>query len=101
MRLGPLIRRLLGPYERPVTELYRRTFIDLDEFARIIAAWVPDPRRILEIGCGEGAVAEDKKELREWNDTFAGAKSDEDVQQASKGARRKARMDFGLHSSTY
>jgi Ca-activated chloride channel family protein len=50
---------------------------------------------------GEGAVAEDKKELREWNDTFAGAKSDEDVQQASKGARRKARMDFGLHSSTY
>jgi 2-polyprenyl-3-methyl-5-hydroxy-6-metoxy-1,4-benzoquinol methylase len=58
MRLGPLIRRLLGPYERPVTELYRRTFIDLDEFVRIIAAWVLDPRRILEIGCGEGAVAE-------------------------------------------
>jgi len=33
-------------------------FIDLDEFARIIAAWVPDPSQILEIGCGEGAMTE-------------------------------------------
>ena len=58
MRIGPLIRRSFGPLERPVTELYRRAFIDLDEFARITAAWVPDPRQILEIGCGEGALTE-------------------------------------------
>jgi 2-polyprenyl-6-hydroxyphenyl methylase/3-demethylubiquinone-9 3-methyltransferase len=58
MPIGPLIRRSFGPFERPISELYRRVFIDLEEFARIIAGWVPDPLRILEIGCGEGAVAE-------------------------------------------
>jgi Ca-activated chloride channel homolog len=50
---------------------------------------------------GEGAVAQDKAELKQWNDTFTGAKSDDEIQQASKGARRKARIDFGLHGSTY
>jgi len=34
MRPGPLIRRLFGPYEREITEAYRRLFIDLDEFRR-------------------------------------------------------------------
>ena len=33
-------------------------FIKLDEFARMIAMWEPDPRQILEIGCGEGMMTE-------------------------------------------
>ena len=33
-------------------------FINLDEFARMIAMWEPDPRQILEIGCGEGMMTE-------------------------------------------
>jgi Ca-activated chloride channel family protein len=50
---------------------------------------------------GEGAVAKDRAEQKQWNDTFNEAKSDEEVQAASKGAKRKARMDFGLSTSTY
>ena len=50
---------------------------------------------------GEGAVAQDKLEQREWNDNFKNAQTDDEIQAASKGAKRKARMDFGLQSSTY
>ena len=55
---GPLIRRLFGPYERAATEVYRRVFIDLDDFVARLQSWVPHPRRILEVGCGEGAMTE-------------------------------------------
>lgn len=58
MRPGPVIRRLFGPYEHGVAEAYRRIFVDLDDLARITRAWVPDARRILEVGCGEGAMTE-------------------------------------------
>ena len=58
MRLGPLIRRLFGPYERQVAEAYKRVFIDLDDFAGRLRLWVPHPARILEVGCGEGAMME-------------------------------------------
>ncbi len=58
MRPGPLIRSLLGPYERRAAELYRRLFIDLDDFAARLRQWAPEPRRILEVGCGEGAMTE-------------------------------------------
>jgi 2-polyprenyl-6-hydroxyphenyl methylase/3-demethylubiquinone-9 3-methyltransferase len=58
MRPGPLIRRLFGPYERGVAEAYRRIFVDLDELAQLMAAWVPQARKILEVGCGEGAMTE-------------------------------------------
>lgn len=58
MPLGPLIRRLAGPYEHEVAEIYRRIFVDLDELAGLINAWVPQARRILEVGCGEGAMTE-------------------------------------------
>jgi len=50
---------------------------------------------------GEGAVAQDKAEQREWNDNFANARTEDEVQAASKGAKRKARLDFGLSGSTY
>lgn len=55
--LGATIRRAFGPYEREVSELYRRLFIDLDDLAGRIRDWAA-PRSILEIGCGEGALAE-------------------------------------------
>jgi 2-polyprenyl-6-hydroxyphenyl methylase/3-demethylubiquinone-9 3-methyltransferase len=58
MPVGPLIRRCLGPLERPVTDLYRAAFINLDRFARLVHQSAPDAQQILEVGCGEGAVLE-------------------------------------------
>jgi len=58
MRPGPLVRRLFGPYERGVAEAYRKIFIDLDALAELMRAWVPQAQRILEVGCGEGAMTE-------------------------------------------
>lgn len=50
---------------------------------------------------GEAAVAQDKAEQKSWDLQFQSANTDEEVQAASKGAKRKARMDFGLQGSTY
>lgn len=58
MGLGPFVRRMFGPYEHRITELYRNFFVDLDEFADRLKIWVPEPARILEVGCGEGALTE-------------------------------------------
>jgi 2-polyprenyl-3-methyl-5-hydroxy-6-metoxy-1,4-benzoquinol methylase len=58
MRPGPFIRRALGPYEVAAAEAYRRVFVDLDEVVAHLQKWAPAPRRILEVGCGEGFVAE-------------------------------------------
>jgi 2-polyprenyl-3-methyl-5-hydroxy-6-metoxy-1,4-benzoquinol methylase len=55
---GPLIRRTFGPYEHWATEKYRGIFVDLDALVDWIRDSVAQPRRILEIGCGEGAVTE-------------------------------------------
>jgi 2-polyprenyl-6-hydroxyphenyl methylase/3-demethylubiquinone-9 3-methyltransferase len=57
MSIGPLVRRSFGPYEHAISEAWRRMFIDLDAFVDQIARW-SDASRILEIGCGEGAVTE-------------------------------------------
>ncbi len=56
--IGATVRRLFGPLEPTVSEFYRGLFVDLDEFARAIKSWVPDAHRILEVGCGEGAMTE-------------------------------------------
>ncbi|MGB6130777.1 MAG: class I SAM-dependent methyltransferase [Acidobacteriaceae bacterium] len=58
MPIGPLIRSIAGPWEHQLAELYRRIFVDLDDFARLLQSWVPQSRRILEVGCGEGAMTE-------------------------------------------
>lgn len=58
MSLGPLARRLCGPYEHRISEAYRAIYVDLDKFVARIRAAQPGARRILEIGCGEGAVTE-------------------------------------------
>jgi Ca-activated chloride channel family protein len=50
---------------------------------------------------GPAAVAQDVAEQKEWDNNFKAAQTDEEVQAASKGAKRKARMDFGLQGSTY
>lgn len=58
MALGPLVRRLFGRHERRVAELYRSIYVDIDAYVDRVRQWVPDARRILEVGCGEGAVTE-------------------------------------------
>ncbi len=58
MGIGPIVRRLFGRHERALSELYRSIYVDLDAYVDQIAAWVPNPQRILEVGCGEGAVTE-------------------------------------------
>ena len=63
MPLGPAIRRLFGRHEHRVAALYRAIFVDIDAYARQIGEWVPAARRILEVGCGEGAVTERLRDL--------------------------------------
>ncbi|MDG4766226.1 class I SAM-dependent methyltransferase [Solwaraspora sp. WMMD406] len=57
MGIGTIIRHRLGRLEIPAAELYRACFIDLDHLGRRIAA-LGEPKRILEIGCGDGALAQ-------------------------------------------
>lgn len=58
MALGPTVRRNLGRLEQPAAETYRQLFFNVDHFAEIVVSWVPHVRRVLEIGCGDGAVAD-------------------------------------------
>jgi 2-polyprenyl-3-methyl-5-hydroxy-6-metoxy-1,4-benzoquinol methylase len=58
MKVGPLIRRMFGPYERQISEAYRSIFIDLDGLVEQMRQWQPNAIRILEVGCGEGAVTQ-------------------------------------------
>ncbi len=58
MPLGLTIRAMFGRHERRIADLYRALFMDLDDFADKIGGWAPGARRILEVGCGEGAVTE-------------------------------------------
>ena len=58
MSIGSRVRQMFGRHERLVAELWRAGFINLDEFFARVQEWVPQPTRILEIGCGEGAGTE-------------------------------------------
>ena len=58
-----MIRSLFGTRERWVADAYRSLYVDIDELALQIRRWVPAPGRILEVGCGEGAVTEKLAEL--------------------------------------
>jgi 2-polyprenyl-6-hydroxyphenyl methylase/3-demethylubiquinone-9 3-methyltransferase len=60
MPLGPFVRRLLGPLEKPISIAYRSVFIDLGALVERIRCWLPDSEvsRILEVGCGEGMLIE-------------------------------------------
>lgn len=57
MGFGTAVRHRLGRWEAPASELYRSAFINLDDLAASLASLGP-AKRILEIGCGEGAMAE-------------------------------------------
>lgn len=58
MGIGPYIRQAFGRHEQAIAELYRGFYFNLDAYADQIADWVPRPARILEVGCGEGAVTQ-------------------------------------------
>jgi 2-polyprenyl-3-methyl-5-hydroxy-6-metoxy-1,4-benzoquinol methylase len=58
MKLGPFVRRLFGPYEHRISEAYRSIYIDIDAFVALTRQWAPNPNKILEVGCGEGAVTQ-------------------------------------------
>ena len=57
MSVGSAVRRAFGPYEWHISEAWRRMFVDLDRLVAQVRTWT-DARRILEIGCGEGAMTE-------------------------------------------
>jgi 2-polyprenyl-3-methyl-5-hydroxy-6-metoxy-1,4-benzoquinol methylase len=58
MNLGPIVRRMFGPYERQISEAYRSIYIDIDAFVELMRRWKPNAKKILEVGCGEGAVTQ-------------------------------------------
>ena len=58
MRVGAVVRRAFGPYEKQVSELWRSMFLDLADWTATLQRWQPAPRRILELGCGEGYSTE-------------------------------------------
>jgi 2-polyprenyl-3-methyl-5-hydroxy-6-metoxy-1,4-benzoquinol methylase len=58
MAIGAFVRRCFGRHERWVSEAYRSIFIDIDAFVDRLTVWAPQATRILEVGCGEGAVTE-------------------------------------------
>lgn len=55
--IGTTIRHRLGRWEIPAANAYRSRFINLDDVGRTIAS-ITQAKRILEIGCGDGSVAE-------------------------------------------
>jgi 2-polyprenyl-3-methyl-5-hydroxy-6-metoxy-1,4-benzoquinol methylase len=57
MAIGPFIRQMLGPLERPASEIYRSIFVDLSALVKQTKNWVR-AANILEVGCGEGALTE-------------------------------------------
>jgi 2-polyprenyl-3-methyl-5-hydroxy-6-metoxy-1,4-benzoquinol methylase len=56
MKVGPLVRKMFGSRERQISEAYRSIYMDIDALVRQMFKWNPTARRILEVGCGEGAV---------------------------------------------
>jgi 2-polyprenyl-3-methyl-5-hydroxy-6-metoxy-1,4-benzoquinol methylase len=62
MKLGPLVRRMFGPYERQISDVYRSIYVDIDAFVRQVHQWQPLAAKILEVGCGEGAVTQRLRE---------------------------------------
>jgi 2-polyprenyl-3-methyl-5-hydroxy-6-metoxy-1,4-benzoquinol methylase len=57
MGIGTAVRHRLGRFEIPMANAYRAAFINLRVLADRIAAIAP-ASRILEVGCGDGSLAE-------------------------------------------
>lgn len=58
MAIGAAVRSLFGPWEATITDVYRSFFVDLTRQIVQVRRWVPNAEKILEVGCGEGAVCE-------------------------------------------
>lgn len=58
MGIGATIRRAFGPYEHQIAGAYRALYMSLDSYALNLRRHIPQARRILEVGGGEGAVTE-------------------------------------------
>jgi 2-polyprenyl-6-hydroxyphenyl methylase/3-demethylubiquinone-9 3-methyltransferase len=56
MGLGTTIRHRLGAFELPAANLYRSLFINIGDLAATLGS-LTQPKRILEIGCGDGTFA--------------------------------------------
>ena len=63
MALGATVRARLGRFETPVADAYRAAFINLDDFVDTVTG-LADPARVLEVGCGDGQVAD--RVCRAW-----------------------------------
>jgi 2-polyprenyl-6-hydroxyphenyl methylase/3-demethylubiquinone-9 3-methyltransferase len=56
------VRRLFGPLEPLIADFYRAIFFDVRVFARKLLR-LGAPKRVLEVGCGEGALVEQMARL--------------------------------------
>jgi 2-polyprenyl-3-methyl-5-hydroxy-6-metoxy-1,4-benzoquinol methylase len=57
VRVGPAVRRNLGRFEIPAADAYRAAFTNLEACSEVVASLAP-AKRILEVGCGDGAFAQ-------------------------------------------
>ncbi|HJQ48858.1 MAG TPA: class I SAM-dependent methyltransferase [Amycolatopsis sp.] len=64
MPVGSAVRSVLGRFEPAAIGLYRGMFIDLDCLAVTMLSVAPDAKRVLEIGCGDGAMAAALRRVR-------------------------------------
>lgn len=58
MTPGQLARRVLGSRFEPVAKVYRDLFVDMDKVADVFAAALPPGARCLDVGSGDGFVAD-------------------------------------------
>jgi len=59
MKVGPFVRGLFGPLEPRIAGAYRSIYLDVGALVAQLLRWKPSAVRILEVGCGEGAVTEE------------------------------------------
>jgi 2-polyprenyl-3-methyl-5-hydroxy-6-metoxy-1,4-benzoquinol methylase len=58
MAIGAIVRRLFGRHERTVARFYRGLFVDVGRLSSLVREWIPQAQKVLEVGCGEGAITE-------------------------------------------
>src|SRR5215210_988443 len=58
MSVGSRVRAMFGRHEPLIANLWRSMFLDLNDWTAKVQSWHPNPRRVLEVGCGEGYSTE-------------------------------------------